>query len=207
MAGTRRVGNRTSKTRAALLSHAEKLMLDEGYAAVTYRAVAARAGVTSGLVQYYFPILDDLFTALVRHRSEQGLALLAEGLAKGPPLRAVWAYASDWIAATLTYELMALSNHRKTIRAEIARAGEEARAMALDALAKAPPSPVPAGPGAVEPAPEVLVFLMTNIPRVMAMEAAAGMTTAHAETIAFVERYLDRLEPLQTPASPGPPCT
>ena len=44
MARQRRVGAETSETRAALLDSAERLMLDEGYASVTYRRVAARRG-------------------------------------------------------------------------------------------------------------------------------------------------------------------
>jgi DNA-binding transcriptional regulator YbjK len=42
----RRVGAETSKTRDALLDSVERLMSEEGYASVTYRAVAAKAGVT-----------------------------------------------------------------------------------------------------------------------------------------------------------------
>ena len=73
MASPRRVGAETSKTRDRLLDSVERLMVKDGYAAVTYRAVAAKAGVTSGLVQYYFPALDDLFVAAIRRRSEQNL--------------------------------------------------------------------------------------------------------------------------------------
>ena len=36
----RRVGAETSETRATLLDRAEEVMLDEGYAAVTYRHLA-----------------------------------------------------------------------------------------------------------------------------------------------------------------------
>src|SRR5262249_7375273 len=68
-AAARRVGATTSKKRDELLDAVERLMVREGYAAVTYRAVAAKAGVTAGLVQYYFPTLDDLFTAAIRRRS------------------------------------------------------------------------------------------------------------------------------------------
>src|SRR5689334_12810669 len=71
MAAPRRIGAETSKTRAVLLDRAEELMIEEGYAAVTYRVLAARAGVTGGLVQYYFPTLDDLFVALLERRSER----------------------------------------------------------------------------------------------------------------------------------------
>ncbi len=80
MASPRRVGAETSKTRDLLLDCVERLMVDTGYASVTYRAVAAKAEVTPGLVQYYFPTLDDLFVAAIRRRSEQNLERLAEAL-------------------------------------------------------------------------------------------------------------------------------
>lgn len=84
MAQQRRVGAETSETRAALLDGTERLMLDEGYAAVTYRRVAAAAGVTAPLVQYYFPTLDDLFLALLRRRSDRNLQKLTDSLLAHP---------------------------------------------------------------------------------------------------------------------------
>jgi hypothetical protein len=39
----------------AIVRSAEKIMIDQGYAAVTFRSVAAGARVTPGLVQYYSP--------------------------------------------------------------------------------------------------------------------------------------------------------
>jgi AcrR family transcriptional regulator len=49
-----------------MLRSAGQIMTEQGHAAVTYRSVAARAQVTPELVQYYFPVLDDLFIALLR---------------------------------------------------------------------------------------------------------------------------------------------
>ena len=77
-AAPRRVGAETSKTRDALLDSVEKLMLEDGYASVSYRALAAKAGVTPSLVQYYFPSLDDIFLGAIQRYSERNLALLAE---------------------------------------------------------------------------------------------------------------------------------
>ena len=57
-------------------------MMDEGYAGVTYRAVAAIVGVTGGAVQYYFPTLDDLFVAVIQWRGEQNIQRLAEALVR-----------------------------------------------------------------------------------------------------------------------------
>jgi AcrR family transcriptional regulator len=41
----RRIGAKDSKTRAQLLDAAERLLLEEGYAAVTSRRLAASAGL------------------------------------------------------------------------------------------------------------------------------------------------------------------
>ena len=50
MATERRIGSESSETRKRLLDIAERLMLDEGYAAVTSRRVASLAGVNPALV-------------------------------------------------------------------------------------------------------------------------------------------------------------
>lgn len=75
-ASSRRVGAETSKSRDVLLDSVERLMLTVKRAmrGVTYRAVAAKAGVTASLVQYYFPTLDDIFIAAIRRSTERNLA-------------------------------------------------------------------------------------------------------------------------------------
>jgi AcrR family transcriptional regulator len=200
MTTPRRVGAETSKTRALLLERAERLMLDEGYAAVTYRGLAARAGVTSGLVQYYFPTLDDLFVALVQRRTEETVGTLVGALQTDQPLRALWEFSNNRYAAALIAELTALANHRKAIRAEIAAVGEKVRELTLEALAKSSNDYTrPLGSVSVE----VLVFLMTSTPRMIHIEEAVGMTASHAEAADFLEHYLDEVEPRHTsPASP-----
>ncbi|OHV41610.1 MULTISPECIES: TetR/AcrR family transcriptional regulator [Pseudofrankia] len=201
MTTPRRVGAETSKTRALLLESAERLMLDEGYAAVTYRGLAAKAGVTPGLVQYYFPTLDDLFIALVRHRTDQTVGALVGALRTDQPLRALWEFSNNRYAAVLIAELTALANHHKAIRAEIAAVGEKVRELTMEALARSsndysrPLGSVPA---------EVLVFLMTSTPRMIHIEDAVGMSTSHAEAAEFLEHYLDQVEPQHTSPASSP---
>jgi AcrR family transcriptional regulator len=172
-------------------------MVHEGYAAVSYRVLATRAGVTPALVQYYFPALDELFTAVVRRRTEESLERLAKAIEAGQPLRALWEYASDKAGARLTAELMALANHRKKIRAELGHGGERIRELVLAAL-----SGTAGYPAMQEPvSPEVLVFLLTSTPRMIVMEESVGIAASHEETTGFMERYLDHLEPV--PAANG----
>jgi AcrR family transcriptional regulator len=54
MVSNRRIGAEDSKSRAALLDATERIMLEEGYAAVSSRRVAERADLKPQLVHYYF---------------------------------------------------------------------------------------------------------------------------------------------------------
>jgi AcrR family transcriptional regulator len=183
-----------------LLDSTERLMLDEGYASVTYRHVAAKSGVTAGLVQYYFPTLDDLFIALLERRSTRNLERFSELLEahEEGPLRAIWEQSRDETTAALMIEIMALGNHRKAIRAEIAAVGERARKSQLEALSKV--SSKYRFEGTFVP-PAALLFLLAGIPKVMLMEGELGQFTGHAETLALVEHCLNLVEPLQTTSS------
>jgi len=194
MASPRRVGAETSKTRDLLLDCLERLMAETGYASVSYRAVAAKAKVTSGLVQYYFPTLDDLFVAAIRRRSEQNVERLAEALRTNPdqPLRVLWEYSRDESSSALTTEFLALGNHRKSIKSEIAEATEQVRRLQLDAIE----AQLGAPEMTLGPLPrDVLLFVLTGIPKLLRLEAGVGISASHADVVAAFEKYLDAVEP------------
>lgn len=129
---SRRVGAETSKTRDTLLDCVEKMMLDEGYASVTYRALATKAGVTPASCSTTSPAS----TTCSSPRSAGTPNATSED-----PLRALWEYSWDKATGTLMTEFMALSNHRKTIRTEIAAVTESVRELQLDALAASEKTP------------------------------------------------------------------
>src|ERR1700760_4235322 len=118
MTSARRIGAPDAKNRGVLLDAAEALMLEEGYAAVTSRRVADKAGLKPQLVHYYFRTMDDLFLAVFRRIAEQGLAVHAAALKTEQPLWALWLFGMDPTATRLTMEFMGLANHRKVLRAE-----------------------------------------------------------------------------------------
>jgi len=189
---TRRLGAETSATRARLLDAAERLMLHEGYAAVTSRRVAARAELKPQLVHYYFRTMDDLFLALYRRRAEQGLERQARALASAQPLWALWDLSRDPRGTALTMEFTALANHRKAIQAEIAASAERYRGEQVEGLAAVFErySSAPAGLS-----PLACSVLMTSVSRFLVIEEETlGMTTGHAETVALVEDFISGLE-------------
>jgi AcrR family transcriptional regulator len=187
----RRLGAADSKTRALLLDAAEQLMRREGYAAVTSRRVAAEAGIKPQLVHYYFRSMDDLFLETYRRRAEEGLDRFAQAMEVHRSLRTIWRFGTDIGGATLNIEFVALGNHRKAIRDEIAASAHRFRELQLEAiaaiLADAGVSP--------EACPPVVVMLaMTGISQVMTLETALGMTAGHAEMNEFVEAWIDEAD-------------
>ena len=87
---------------------------------------------------------------------------------------------------------MALGNHRKSIRSEIAGVTERMRKIQTDALKKK------YGAGTVlagDLSPGAVVLLVTGIPKFLNLEKGVGVKTAHAEVVRAFERYLNSIEP------------
>jgi len=191
MTSARRIGAPDAKNRAVLLDAAEQLMLEEGYAAVTSRRIAERAALKPQLVHYYFRTMDELFLAAFRRRAEQGLEVQAKVLQAPQPLWALWRFSTDPAATTITMEFIALANHRKALKAEIAlyaeRFREEQRKALTTILARYGVDPV-------KFPPLVWSVLMTSVSRVLVIEQSLDMSAGHRETVDIVESYLRYIE-------------
>ncbi len=190
MTSARRIGVETSATRSALLDAAERLMRDEGYAAVTSRRVASEAGLKPQLVHYYFRTMDDLFLALIRRGAEANRERLVAALATDRPWRALWELSTDTRGAVLHLEFTALANHRKVIKAEIARYAEEFRTIQVEALTRH------LSARRIDPKilPIVAAVLTAGTSQVLVIEETLGITAGHAETLALVEECLRLFE-------------
>jgi TetR/AcrR family transcriptional regulator len=186
-AAPRRIGAEDSSTRAQLLDAAEQLLLEDGYAAVTSRRVAAKAGLKPQLVHYYFRTMDDLFLAVFRRRADEGFAQFARALEEKRSLRTIWNSLNTG-PGTFTLEFVALANHRKAIRAEIASYAERFRTLQLDAI-----SSILAARGTLPEGitPEVVLVGMAGVAQLVSLERALGVSGGHEQALAFVEQYLD----------------
>jgi len=106
-------------------------------------------------------------------------------------LRNLWRLNTDPRGAAFITEFVALANHRKAIRGEIARYAERFRAAQLDALTAA----LDARGIADQLPPIVALVLMTGVAQVLSLEQALGVIAGHDATIAYVENAIARLEP------------
>jgi AcrR family transcriptional regulator len=191
MATARRQRTEDSATRTALMEAAEQLMLEEGYAAVTSRRVAAGAGVNAGLVYYYFGTMDELFIAVFRRRAEWMLQRQAEALRSEHPLRALWEVTRNEAATVLNLEFLALGNHRKAIRTEIQAYSRRFRADQLSALATA------LDDSGIDPEawpPGFVALVIDGMARFLRIEEVYDLDIGHHETLATFERLLCAVE-------------
>ncbi len=176
-----------------LVDAAERLLLEEGYAAVSSRKVGARAGIKPQLVHYYFRTMDDLYLEVFRRRADANLARFERAVAADGSLRTLWRLNADPRGAAFMTEFVALANHRKSIRAEIARYAERHRAAQLEAVTAAlvadgvTPDRLP---------PVAALLVMTGLAQVLAFEQALGVTAGHRATLDFVDEVIGRLEPV-----------
>jgi len=174
-------------------------MIEEGYAAATSRRVAAKAGVRPALVHYYFPSMDDLFVAVLRAGAETTLHRQREALSGDKPLHELWRLNSTQ-GAQLMLEFMALGNHRKAIRSEIADYAERYGDMEAAALTQAMRTH---GVDMTEFPPVVMSMILTSVARIMLLEQSLGIDRGHDAVQEFVGRYLDRFEASSAPDKHG----
>ncbi len=186
----RRRGVETSATRAKLIAAAALLIVEEGYAAVTARRVASRAGLKPQLVHYYFPTMDDLLVGVIRQRGDLHLERLAKVVVSENPLNAVWKIGRDKESALMSMQLLALAAHRKAIRTEVRRYTEQLRLLQTAALERH------LAVMRIKPtiAPITMTLVASSVANLMLLEAVLGVSLGHSQTRSAVEQYLKALE-------------
>jgi len=164
--------------------------MEEGYAAVTSRRVGAAAGLKPQLVHYYFRTMDDLYLEVFRRRAEANLAWFEQEISRDGSLRHLWQLNSDPRGAAFTIEFTALANHRKEIRAEIARYAERFRRAQVAAVQAALAAE---GFSEEQVPPIVAQLVLTGLAQIMTIEETIGVTAGHDTTRAWVEQALASL--------------
>jgi AcrR family transcriptional regulator len=192
MALKRRMGPENSAMRSTLMDAVEAVMREQGYAALSVRSIAARAGLKYQLVFYYFETMDDLLLTTYRRRTQRVLERTEQALQSDRPLHAFWEAASDPFDAALSLEYMAMSNHNQIIRTETIAFGEQLRRVVAERLSDRLSHVLPNEPALT---PFAISMAIAAIGGILGFEAALGISGGHPQTKALVEWCLQRLEP------------
>lgn len=180
------------RSRTLILDTTERLIVSEGYAAVSTRRVAAEAFLKPSLVHYYFRTTDELFLAVFERALEKHKVLMRKALASPNPLQALWKVATNPQGAAATAEFNALINHRKAIGREIARAGDEVREAMADEISR---YLAMNGEPINRQSAMALATLLMTLGRSLAYEKELGMSSGQDDAMAIVESLIDGLSP------------
>lgn len=188
----RRMGLENSSSRTALMDGVEAVMREDGYAALTARSVAERAGLKHQLVYYYFQTMDDLLMATYQRHIGRVQERTEAAFRAPRPLHAFWEVSSNPHDARLNMEFMAMANHNDAIRAETIAFGEQLRKVGLEQVtAQIEAAPI----GREMFSALALTQSIAAIGSTVGIEAALGIEGGHDETRAMVDWWLNRLEP------------
>jgi len=177
--------------RTALLDAAQRLMLAEGYAAVTSRRVAAEAGVNPGLVYYYFGPMDNMFVEVFRRSAERMLEQQARALSAEQPLWALWDLIRDQTNTGMNLEFLALGNHRKAVQAEMKDFSIRFRRLQFEAMSSILER---YQIDSEQWSAEAVMLLLDGVARFMGEERSYGLNLGHTQATSVVERLITQVE-------------
>lgn len=181
----------SASSRDMLLDAAEALMRESGYAAVTSRQVAAKAGLKPQLVHYYFRTMDDLFLAAFHRLATDIIARQDAVEASDRPLRAMWTILTDSRYRLLISEFVALGNHRPAIRAEFIQFGDQLRQQQVAVMGRVlARHNLPEFPWS----PAFAAILLHSLARFLAAENELGVSAGHADALSVVNWYIERYD-------------
>jgi AcrR family transcriptional regulator len=181
----------------ALLDAAERLLVEQGHAAITTRRLAKEAGVNHGLVHYYFGSMEEVMVQVLERFTERLIERQRTMYAAEAPFlekwRTAWGFQEDDLAggySKIWLELQALSWNRPELRARIQRVNDEWRRVLTEAYA-----PVLRAYGIEESfPPEAVVALVMTMAQGYALERLSGIEVGHAALLDWIEAWLASLE-------------
>jgi TetR/AcrR family transcriptional regulator len=182
----------------AVLDAAEALLVEVGYAAITVRKLADRAGVNHGLVHYYFGSMEEVFLQTLERFTDRLIERQTRLYAAEVPFVDKWRTAMAYLSADFEsgyqkvwLELQAMAwNHgemRDRVAAVVGRwqdVLQPAFELGLEEL----------GLDKGRFPPDVVVTLVRTFNEGLMLEHLSGVTTGHAELLAAIDQWLAERE-------------
>lgn len=189
MVNTTKTDARTA-AQDALLDAAERLLVDVGYAGITTRRLAEEAGVTHGLVHYYFGSNENVLVQTLERFTARLIARQRELYAADVPFLEKWRTAMRYLMEDdLGYqkvwlELQALAWNEPDIRERLVQVNGEWRAVLVEAFAE------PYRRLRIAMPLEALVSLVMTFNLGVIVERLGGIEAGHGELLDWIDSWL-----------------
>ena len=190
---------RLRDSRTALLEAAERLLIDQGHAAITVRSVATEAGVNHGLVRYYFQTLDNLLVESFDRFSNELFERQRILYAEDRPFIEKWRSAMGYIEiedrksgySKLWLEMQAMAWNRPDLQTRLQHINRGWRAILTDAFTEAMDD---YGIDTDQFPVDAVVSLVMTFNLGLQLEAVGGITDGHDTLLTMIDNHLQHLE-------------
>ena len=192
----RAVSSARSETEQRFLDAAERLLVEIGYARITTRKLAEEAGANLGLVHYYFGTMEELFVQVLE-RFTEGLITRQRAMYASPaPYIEKWREAMRYLDEDRPYqkiwwELQAMAWNRPEFQPRVARVHDAWREAMRSAVEEAL---VRYQLDHSEFSTEAWLALILTVNEGIILERLSGIDRGHAELLAAIDSWLERLE-------------
>ena len=188
---------RTEATEA-LLAAAESLLVEVGYAGITVRRLAERAGVNHGLVHYYFGSMQDLLLQVVERFTDGLIERQRAMYAADVPFIDKWRQAMRFLDEDadsgyqkIWFELQALGWNDRAVRERL----QGVHQRWVDVLMPAFEAGLAElGVDAERYPTRAVVSLVVTFNEGIIAERLAGVDSGHRELLRMIDHLLERLE-------------
>lgn len=183
---------------AALLDAAESLLVDVGYAGVTVRALAERAGVNQGLIHYYFGSMEEVLVQTLERFTERLIERQIALYAGPEPFLTKWRLAMSYLTEDFEsgyqkvwLELQALAWNRTELRDRVAKVLERWLDVLRPAFAHGMEE---LGIDRERMPPDVMVTLVITFNQGVIAERMLGVDSGHTRLLAWIDAWLEEQE-------------
>ncbi len=177
---------------AALLDATERLLVQEGYGAITTRKLAEEAGINPGLVHYYFGSMEEVMVQVLERFTarlvERQRAMYASDRPFLEKWRTAWRFQEDDLTSgysKIWLELQAMAWNRPELRARVQHVNDEWRRVLTEALA-----PAVREFGFEALSLDAVVSLVMTMAQGYALERLSDVTKGHAVLLDEIEGWM-----------------
>ena len=185
------VSSRRETATTALFDAAERLLVEDGYAGLTTRRVAAEAGVNHGLVHYYFGSMEELLLQVLERYTDRMIERQTAMYEADVPFLEKWRTAMRWLEEDVEggypkvwWELQAMAWNHHEMRERLVRVDEEWRSLLRAAFGSA------LDEYGVDFPLEATVALVVAFNKGMQIEQLSGIETGHRELLGWIDGWL-----------------
>ena len=182
----------------ALLDAAESLLVEVGYAAITVRKLADRAGVNHGLVHYYFGSMEEVFLQTLERFTDRLVERQRRLYAAEVPFADKWREAMAYLGADFEsgyqkvwLELQAMAWNHEGMRSRVAAVHDRWRSVLLPAFDVGLDE---LGVDRERYPTSAVVALVTTFNQGVMLDRLTGVTAGHDDLLAMIERWLSDQE-------------